>query len=171
MMTQRELLQNARELFTQAQYRRIVQVLKQKGLPAATQLFETFESEYMEEASGYRGASALRKALIRLAHQNPGPLREAILPILKTAASPEQELTAYANQAFQLFRPDREDPRELSMDVIYAVIGMAKRKGLSQMEVLRWLQSAYGGVWVRNTNLNPGVDMKDLTRAVKQKMK
>jgi len=40
----------------------------------------------------------------------------------------------------------------------------AYRLGWTRDELARWLQGAYGSVWVRETGLRPGMDFKDVAK-------
>jgi len=96
-----------------------------------------------------------------------GLLQEIVLGkkgSLPKSAPDEKWLTQVAVQAFSMFRSS--DPARTSEDVAYAVGGQAKRKGWTEQDLKRWLQSAYSGVWVRQSNLNPGLDLKEVQNAL-----
>lgn len=78
----------------------------------------------------------------------------------------EKALTQYAVRAFDLFRSG--DTARTSEDVAYAVGAQARRLGWSVKDLQKWIQSAYGSVWVRQTNLSPGWDLKDVFRFLKK---
>jgi len=40
----------------------------------------------------------------------------------------------------------------------------AKRLGVSDEDLKRWLQGAYGRIWVRLGSLNPGLDLKEVSK-------
>ena len=113
--------------------------------------------------------NALRQATLRLAFEKP-QLRPYLLPLLASSMDHEKKLTGWATQAFALFRDPTRDNAETSMDVLSTVLRQAKRMGLTADQVIRWLQSAYGSVWVRQTNMNPGVDLKDLVQETKRRL-
>lgn len=101
----------------------------------------------------------------RLQGKEPPPLRPSL------TEAQEKSLTDWAVQAFSLFRDPSRSTRELSEDVLYAVIGKAKRDGITADQMIGWLQRAYSGVWVRQTDLKPGVDLKDLVKIIKNKLR
>ena len=78
----------------------------------------------------------------------------------------ERELEQYAMRAFQLLRRPDDTAAETATSVAYVVGTQAKRMGISQEQLGEWLQSAYGKVWVRNGNLNPGLDLKEVKAAI-----
>jgi hypothetical protein len=80
------------------------------------------------------------------------------------ASGSEKKLTDWARQAFQLFHD--EPPRERAMAVATTVGRQAARSGMSANEVSRWLQGAYGAVWVRMGGLNPGADLKEIRKQI-----
>lgn len=73
-------------------------------------------------------------------------------------------LDKYAEQAFSLFRS--KDPARTSEDVAFAVGAQAARMGLDKVQLKKWLQTAYSAVWVKQSNLNPGLDLKDVSKAL-----
>lgn len=78
-----------------------------------------------------------------------------------------EQLTKYAEEAFRVLRrPGEDNPHGLSLNVATTVGFHASRLGMTEKELSEWLQSAYGAVWVRQSNLNPGVDMKDVRAEV-----
>lgn len=88
--------------------------------------------------------------------------------------SPEQSamLTKRATAAFKMFRSEHDlSGKELSLEVMRTVLGAAKRIGLSAEQVAKWLQSAYGSVFVVNSNLVPGVNLKDLNAMAKKTLR
>jgi hypothetical protein len=109
--------------------------------------------------------SNLRKKLIRLAHQNPGKVRNAILPLLKTSNA-DSDLTKYAIRAYDMLSRPSDSPFEKAQSVAYAVGGYAARKGMTEIEIRKWLQNAYGRVWVMKGNLDPGMDLKEVSKAI-----
>jgi hypothetical protein len=85
------------------------------------------------------------------------------------AEASDDQLTQWAKKAFQLFRDD--PPRERAMAVATTVGRQAKRQGMDEKDVLRWLQSAYGNVWVKMGSLNPGADLKEIAKAISKVMR
>lgn len=71
-----------------------------------------------------------------------------------------EQLTGWAVSAMRLFAD--EAPYERTRSVATTVGAQAARAGVSVAEMRVWLQAAYGAVFVRHTNLNPGMDLKDV---------
>jgi hypothetical protein len=69
-------------------------------------------------------------------------------------------LTRWATEAFTLFHEDT--PEERARNVAITTGREAKRLGLTKLAMRKWLQSAYGSVWVKLGNLNPGLDLKEI---------
>lgn len=63
-------------------------------------------------------------------------------------------------------RQSETNAADVSLFVAATVGKQAKRLGFTEAELSRWLQSAYSSLWVRQSNLNPGLDMKDVRAAV-----
>lgn len=83
----------------------------------------------------------------------------------KTAVSNEDKLTKYISTSFNSMLHEHNEPKERVVVDMAKIAGRhAKRLGMSKKELERWLQSAYGRIWVRQTNLNPGLDMKDVRK-------
>ena len=57
-----------------------------------------------------------------------------------------------------------ESPAERTRATAMTVGAQAARSGVSVPEMRKWLQSAYGSVFVRDSNLNPGMDLKDVLK-------
>lgn len=80
----------------------------------------------------------------------------------RRAAGPETSLSSYAVRAFQIFRD--EPARERSLAVAHTVGRQAARLGMDERGLQSWLQAAYGSVWVRQSNLQPGADLKEVRK-------
>lgn len=63
-----------------------------------------------------------------------------------------------------------EDAHDRALLLAVTVGKQAVRLGMTPEEASKWLQSAYGNVWVRLGNLNPGADMGDVRKAMLQAM-
>lgn len=72
------------------------------------------------------------------------------------------KLTDYAKQAYRNSLEISKEPRERAEITAITVGKQAKRLGITQEDLSRWLQSAYGTVWVVGGSLNPGMDLKDI---------
>lgn len=115
----------------------------------------------------------LRRRILHVAHDHP-ETRNALLPLLRRTVGAESKITKtqsdaldkWVTQAYKLFRPDAPNPEELARDMAFTAGSQAKRMGLSKEQLSGWLQGAYGRLWVRLGNLNPGMDMKDVRKAV-----
>ena len=75
-------------------------------------------------------------------------------------------LTDYAKLAYRNTKELSSDPKERAELTAVTVGRQAKRLGLSEEEVGKWLQSAYGTVWVVGGSLNPGMDLKDIRKII-----
>ena len=78
----------------------------------------------------------------------------------------ENEMTQYARKAFPLFRRPENNKAELSRDVAYAVGAQASRVHWDKAQLSTWLQTAYGSVWVRESDLVCGLDLKEVRDAL-----
>jgi len=76
--------------------------------------------------------------------------------------SKEDELTAYAERSYAWAVEMESDSRERALVLAATVGAQAGRLGLSPTEASRWLQGAYGAIWVRLSNLNPGADLSEV---------
>ena len=77
------------------------------------------------------------------------------------------KLTQYAVRVFITLRGRTGSASaELSLDVARAVGVQAKRWGVLKKDLQKWLQMTYGAVWVRQSNLNPGVDLKEVLKVL-----
>lgn len=72
------------------------------------------------------------------------------------------ELTRYAKQSYRLSMEMADSARERAELTAITVGRHAKRMGLTVHDVTRWLQAAYGAVWVVGGALNPGMDLKEI---------
>jgi hypothetical protein len=78
------------------------------------------------------------------------------------------KLTQWAKMAFSLLRKEDVSPfgdEELAEAVAITTGAHAFRIGLTEQELNRWLQGAYGLVWVVQQGLRPGLDFKDVRKA------
>jgi len=73
-----------------------------------------------------------------------------------------QELERWARRAFAFARETGDTKADQARFVAYTTGHCARRMDLPWNEVQRWLQGAYSSVWVREGNLDPGLDMKDV---------
>lgn len=79
----------------------------------------------------------------------------------------EKSLDDWATQAFQnLRRHINGNAYELSTDVAATVGRHANRIKMSKEDLIKWFQGAYGRIWVRLSNLNPGLDAKDVLKVL-----
>jgi len=81
---------------------------------------------------------------------------------LLEADNASQELLRWGVKAFALFRSG-EDPER---DVAATVGKQAAKIGMTEKELSSWLQGAYSTLWVKQTNLKPRYDMKDIRKFV-----
>jgi hypothetical protein len=79
-------------------------------------------------------------------------------------------LTAYATKQFAQASEMAEDPHDRAIILAHTVGRQAKRLGISSEEASSWLQGAYGAIWVRLGNLNPGADLREVRAALLQAM-
>lgn len=56
------------------------------------------------------------------------------------------------------------DYGEVSEMVALTLGATAGRQGMSETDLRRWLQSSYGNLWVRETGMRPGLDLKDIQK-------
>lgn len=89
----------------------------------------------------------------------------------RVAMSQGEELLKWGEKAFSLARQEAQSPAELSEFVAITVGKHAKRCGFTEEELRKWLQGAYSALWVRQSNLNPGLDMKDVLRVTMKSFK
>ena len=80
----------------------------------------------------------------------------------------EEALSRWARMAYTEIRTSSPtiSTAEWSLFVAHTVGAQAYRSGFSEQELSRWLQKAYGAVWVIGSNLNPGMDAKDVRKAI-----
>jgi len=79
-----------------------------------------------------------------------------------------EKLRQYGVKAFELAREAEDTPEARSEFVAYTVGACAKRMGMSEEELSKWFQGAYSFLWVKESNLNPGLDAKDVRRYLLQ---
>lgn len=94
----------------------------------------------------------------------PSEKARALFQPLGEPVSWSDALTKRALAAFELFRDDPAEDRAKS--VAYGVGAEARRLGVSKDDLSKWLQGAYGSVWVRQGNLNPGLDLRQVREAM-----
>jgi hypothetical protein len=98
-------------------------------------------------------------------------LVEVVLGKKKSKGQPMDELTRYAKRAYQNAMKMADTAEERAELTAITVGRQAKRMGFDFQSVSMWLQSAYGNVWVKGGNLNPGMDLKDILEIIKKVMK
>lgn len=86
-----------------------------------------------------------------------------------------EKLNAWATSGFHHlisasddFYSNGETRRLVSEAVAHTTGAQAYRLGISISKVKKWLQSAYGTIWVRLSALEPELDMKDVQREVER---
>jgi len=85
------------------------------------------------------------------------PIREG-----ETPQGDEAALTQWAKKAMRMAPGPSQEERALF--VADTVARQAKRLGFNALGLSRWLQTAYGEVWVKGGSLNPGIDMPVLRK-------
>ena len=91
-------------------------------------------------------------------------------PLLRVA-SPADQLTAYATRQFAQAAEMSTDAHDRAIILANTVGRQAKRLGLTPDEASSWLQGAYGSIWVRLGNLNPGADLREVRAALLKAMR
>lgn len=90
----------------------------------------------------------------------------------RKAGSVENDLTSYARRQFNLAAEMAGgDAYERALLLATTVGRQAKRLGMTPSEATSWLQGAYGDIWVRMGNLNPGADLKEIRSAMLKAMR
>ena len=79
-----------------------------------------------------------------------------------------KKLQEYGVRAFATAREVESNPADRSTMVAYTVGAQAYRLGMTEEEMSRWFQGAYSSLWVRESNLNPGLDAKDVRERLLQ---
>lgn len=79
-----------------------------------------------------------------------------------------QDLRQYGVRAFATAREVEDAPADRSTMVAYTVGAQAYRMGMSEEELIRWFQGAYSFLWVKESNLVPGLDAKDVRQRLLQ---
>ena len=85
-----------------------------------------------------------------------------------------RDLTLWAIRAMQLFKEDMPHPLSdedrilIAESVAITTAKQAKRLNMSWKEVVRWLQNNYGKVWVIESGLRPGMDLKDISQIMEK---
>ena len=84
-------------------------------------------------------------------------------------------LEDYAKFSFQTLRGAAKEnfhkdevKKRISTDVAYIVGAHAFRSGITIDEIQKWLQTAYGSIWARETGLNPQLDLKEVFNCCKK---
>ena len=77
-----------------------------------------------------------------------------------------QELDRIALLAAQRLRRSGDTHEEFSTSIAVAVGCHARRSLISQTQLKNWASSAYGYIWVKENNLNPGMDLKDVVKVL-----
>jgi hypothetical protein len=80
--------------------------------------------------------------------------------------SKEDRLMQWGVKAFDVARETEETSAGVSEFVAMAVGNQARRYGFTEKELSSWLQSAYSSLWVKQSRLNPGLDLKDVRAIV-----
>lgn len=81
-----------------------------------------------------------------------------------------ERLTQYATERFAQANEMGEDAHDRALILAMSVGKQAARWGLSPDEVSKWLQAAYGQIWVRLGGLNPGADLKEIRSTILRAM-
>lgn len=89
----------------------------------------------------------------------------------RQAKSPSAELSDYARRQFSQARDMATDSHDRALILATTVGRQAKRMGMSPSDVTKWLQGAYGDIWVRMGNLDPGADLKEVRSAMLKAMR
>ncbi len=76
----------------------------------------------------------------------------------------EQALYKHGRNAYQMSFSMEDTPEERARVVAVTVGAQAQRLGISKEDFGKWLQSAYSGLWVKESSLNPGLDAKDVRK-------
>ncbi len=119
-------------------------------------------AEYLLKEASFQTGAAMRKYYpwaIGFARQYLGE------------PSAEDQLTAYAmravTQAHEMAGGFNAGNRREFADILATASGAyAARLGMTPDQVTKWLQSAYGSVWVKGGNLDPGLDLKQVRRII-----
>lgn len=92
---------------------------------------------------------------------------------MKSALCTDAALTRAANAFFDFIVVEMPDltPKERALGVAKGVGTRARKIGCTEPQASRWLQTAYGAVWVRRGNLNPGADLKDVKKVLLQRLR
>lgn len=77
-------------------------------------------------------------------------------------------LHRYGVSAFRLAREVENSAEARSTFVAYTVGKQARRLAISEEDLSSWFQRSYSSLWVRESNLNPGLDAKDVRKFVLQ---
>lgn len=75
------------------------------------------------------------------------------------------DLNTHVTNCYLSSRQDRS-PREATIESAVITGRHAARLGMTEKELGKWLQVAYGSIWVRLSGLNPGADLKEVWKAL-----
>lgn len=77
-------------------------------------------------------------------------------------------LYRWADKVFAMINKDHstDTPEEKAMFAAATLGRQAKRLGFNPEGLEAWLSEAYGRVWVKKMNLNPGMDLKDIRKVM-----
>ena len=73
-------------------------------------------------------------------------------------------LDNWADMGFTLFALPQDSKRKVSEIVGGLVARQAVRSYVAKDDLGRWLQVAYGAIWVRRSGLVPGLDLQELKK-------
>ncbi len=132
-----------------------VDVWDTSGLP-----FGSFNSE--EAFADCFATYFLSKGELKSRYPRWLDLVEVVLGKKKAVGPDLDKLTKYAKRAYQQSIDMALSNEERASITAVTVGRQAKRLGFTKEQVTRWLQSAYGAVWVKGGNLNPGADLKEI---------
>lgn len=75
----------------------------------------------------------------------------------------QEEITRWGRKAFQTTRElEIRDPVERTTFVAITCGAHAARKGMSEVDLVEWLQSNYSALFVKESSLNPGLDLREV---------
>jgi hypothetical protein len=79
------------------------------------------------------------------------------------------DLDRHVTRTYALLLKDM-DPAKAAQQAAMVAGRHAKRLGLNKRDAQRWLQKAYGGVFVRSAGLRPPYDLKDIWKFMSKSM-
>jgi len=80
-----------------------------------------------------------------------------------------EKLSRHVMNSLMLARQD-STPKKAAHDAAVIAGRHAKRLGLSFEQVRRWLQTAYGKIWVKGGGLKPELDLKEVAKIISKEM-